>query len=153
MGNATRRLTCGFVNRFDNDAMLSGICRGTEPQGRYRALGRALFIGLLASFMSLSLASNSFAWKNSEMNLKLYAHNQIKDWDQFICFVDLIEAESSWDYKAKNGSHYGLGQMRSTWYKDLTPRQQIKAHLRYIDHRYKGDICRAYRHWVLVGWH
>ena len=141
------------MRKLDNSIMLSGICRGTEPRGRYRALGRALFIGLLASFISLSLASNSFAWKNSEMNLKLYAHNQIKDWDQFICFIDLIEAESRWDYKAKNGSHYGLGQMRSRWYKDLTPRQQIKAHLRYIDHRYQGDICRAYKHWVLVGWH
>ena len=133
--------------------MLSGICRGTEPRGRYRALGRALFIGLLASFMSLSLTSTSFAWKNSEMNLKLYAHNQIRDWDEFICFIDLIEKESSWNHKSRNGSHYGLGQMRSTWYRDLTPRQQIKAHLRYIDHRYQGKPCNALKHWVKYGWH
>lgn len=153
MAHATRRLTCGFVNRFDNDAMLSGICRGTEPRGRYRALGRAVFIGLLASFMSLSLASKSFAWKNSEMNLKLYAHNHIKDWDQFICFVDLIEAESNWRYWISNGSHHGLGQMRSEWYRNLKPRQQIDAHLDYIAHRYKGKPCLALKHFNKYGWH
>ena len=141
------------MRKLDNSIMLSGICRGTEPRGRYRALGRALFIGLLASFMSLSLASTSFAWKNSEMNLKLYAHNHIKDWDEFICFVDLIHAESRWQPTARNGSHYGLGQMRSTWYRDLTPRQQIKAHLRYIDHRYKGKPCYALNHFHRYGWH
>jgi len=151
----TRRLTCGFVDGFDTRGMLSGICRGSEPRGRFRALGRALFIGLMASFISLPFATSSYAWKNHEMNLKLYAYNNIKDkdWDQFICFVDLIEVESRWDYKAQNKSHYGLGQMRSTWYRDLTPRQQIKAHLRYIDHRYQGDICKAYKHWVKYGWH
>jgi hypothetical protein len=31
--------------------------------------------------------------------------------------------------------------MRSTWYRDLNPRQQIKATLRYIDARYDGKIC------------
>jgi hypothetical protein len=149
----TRRLTCGFVHRLDKHATLSGICRGTEPQGRGRVLGRPLFIGLLALFISLPFASTSYAWKNHEMNLKLYAHNHISDWDQFICFIDLIEVESSWNYKAKNGSHYGLGQMKSTWYKDLTPRQQIKAHLRYIDHRYDGKPCKAYKHWAKYGWH
>jgi hypothetical protein len=149
----TRRLTCMFVNRLDSHAMLSGICRGTEPQGRGRALGRGLFIGLLASFIVLSSASTSFAWKNSEMNLKLYAHNQIRDWDQFICFIDLIHYESRWDYKARNGSHYGLGQMRSKWYRDLTPRQQIDAHLKYIAHRYEGKPCSALKHFYRYGWH
>ena len=149
----TRRLTCGFVSRLDKRSMLSGIAWGTEPQRRSLAWGRALFIGLLASFILLSSAFSSFAWKNSEMNLKLYAHNQIRDWDEFICFIDLIEKESSWNHSAKNGSHYGLGQMRSTWYRDLTPRQQIKAHLRYIDHRYEGKPCNALKHWVKYGWH
>jgi len=140
------------MNRFDKHATLSGICRGTEPQGRGRVLGRPLFIGLLALFISLPFASTSYAWKNHEMNLKLYAHNQIKDWDEFICYIDLIERESSWNYKSRNGSHFGLGQMKSTWYRDLKPRRQIRIHLQYIEHRY-GKPCKAFNHWAKYGWH
>ena len=149
----TRRLTCGFVCGFDSHDKLLASPGGRSPRGKAEFLRRALFIGFVAAFILAPCASPSYAWKNHEMNLKLYAHNQINDWDQFICFVDLIEAESRWNYKAKNGSHYGLGQMKSIWYRDLTPRQQIKAHLRYIDHRYKGDVCAAYQHWTKYGWH
>jgi hypothetical protein len=149
----TRRLTCGFAFRFDSHDKLLASPGGQSPRGKAEFLRGALFIGFVAAFILLSCASPSYAWKNHEMNLKLYAHNQISDWDQFICFIDLIEVESSWNYKAKNGSHYGLGQMKSTWYKDLTPRQQIKAHLRYIDHRYDGKPCKAYKHWTKYGWH
>lgn len=118
------------------------------------AMGRALFITLLALFISFQLSpKDSHAWKNHSMNLKLYAHNEIKEWTEFECYVELIHRESTWNYLAKNGSHYGLGQMRSTWYRDLSPRKQIKAHLRYIEHRYQGSPCKALRHLVRVGWH
>ena len=85
--------------------------------------------------------------------LKLYAHSRLVSMEQFKCFDSLIHKESSWRVNARNESHYGLGQMKSTWYKDLTPRQQIKAHLRYIDHRYDGKPCKAYKHWAKYGWH
>ncbi len=39
-----------------------------------------------------------------------------------------------WNPKARNGSHYGLGQMRSTWYRDLSPKKQIDAHIKYLRH-------------------
>ena len=149
----TRRLTCGFVSRLDKRSMLSGIAWGTEPQRRSLAWGRALFIGLLASFILLSSAFSSFAWKNSEMNLKLYAHNQIRDWDEFICFIDLIEKESSWNHKSRNGSHYGLAQMRNHNVRTLTPRQQVRWHMRYLDHRYNGSACKALKHMNKKGWH
>lgn len=149
----TRRLTCGFVNRFDKRARLLASPGGQSPKGKAESVRGALFIGFVASFILLSCASPSYAWKNSEMNLKLYAHNQIRDWNQFICFIDLIHLESRWDYKAQNGSHYGLGQMRSEWYRDLTPRQQIDAHIKYIGHRYEGRPCRALKHFYRYGWH
>ena len=149
----TRRLTCGFVHRLDKCARLLASPGGQSPKGKAESVRGALFIGFVAAFILLSCASPSYAWKNHEMNLKLYAHNQIKDWDEFICYVDLIQRESSWNYKSRNGNHFGLGQMKSTWYRDLTPRQQIKAHLRYIDHRYQGDVCKAFNHWAKYGWH
>jgi len=85
------------------------------------------------------------------MNLKLYAYNLLS-WKEFECFNWLIHKESRWDYKAVNGSHYGLGQMRSTWYRDLSPQGQIKATIKYISHRY-GDSCVALAHLERKGWH
>ena len=86
------------------------------------------------------------------MNLKLYAYNQMS-WKQFECYNWLIHKESSWNPKARNGSHYGLGQMRSTWYRDLSPKQQIRAHIRYLKHRYDGCACEALAHLERRGWH
>lgn len=143
-----------FMRRFDKGITILASAGGQSPKADTNRPGRAIFIGLLAAFISLSCASTSFGkdWRNSEMNLKLYAHNQIRHWDQFICFVDLIEAESSWRYWVSNGSHHGLGQMRSEWYKNLKPRRQIDAQIKYINHRY-GKPCQALRHYYRYGWH
>ena len=87
----------------------------------------------------------------ADMNLKLYAYNQLS-WQEFQCFNWLIHYESRWNHKARLGSHYGLGQMRSTWYRDLSARKQIDASIKYIRHRY-GDSCNALAHFERKGWH
>jgi hypothetical protein len=87
----------------------------------------------------------------ADMNLKLYAYNKL-DWSEFQCYNWLIHKESSWNPKARNGSHYGLGQMKSTWYKDLSAKKQIDVHINYIRHRYK-DACTALHHLETKGWH
>jgi hypothetical protein len=154
MDITTRRLTCGYRNGLDTCVTLSVPTRGVGARAGALAIGRPLFIMLLALSMNLLInVPNSYGWKNHSMNLKLYAHNEIKDWTEFECYVELIHRESTWNYQAKNGSHYGLGQMRSTWYRDLSPRKQIKAHIKYIEHRYQGSPCKALRHLISVGWH
>lgn len=73
--------------------------------------------------------------------LKLYAHSRIVDFKEFQCFVSIINKENrSWDVKAKNGSHYGIGQMRSLWYKELDGFRQIDATIKYALGRY-GTLC------------
>ena len=101
---------------------------------------------MLLAFQAISIESSK-----ADMNLKLYAYNKM-DWSEFQCYNWLIFKESSWNPKARNGSHYGLGQMRSTWYRDLSPRQQIDAHIKYIRHRY-ADACDALNHLETRGWH
>jgi len=76
-------------------------------------------------------------------HLKLYAHSRILDYKEFQCFNRIITKESRWSYTAKNGSHYGLGQMRSKHYRDLDPYRQIDATLKYITNRY-GTSCKAW---------
>jgi transposase-like protein len=76
-------------------------------------------------------------------HLKLYAHSRILDYKEFQCFNKIITKESRWNYTAKNGSHYGLGQMRSQHYRHLDPFRQIDATLKYITNRYETS-CKAW---------
>lgn len=85
-------------------------------------------------------------------NLKLYAHSRLISYKQFQCLNKLITKESNWRINAINGSHYGLGQMRNTKYRDLDGYRQIDWTIRYINGRY-GSMCNAYRHWQKKGWH
>ena len=151
--NATRRLTCGFVNALDNHAMLSRLARLRGSALRRLALGRAIAVLLFVTALSVAGSQKAYSQKPPNiMNIKLYAYNKLT-WEQFQCYNWLIFKESSWNPKAKNGSHHGLGQMRSTWYATLNPYKQIDAHLRYIKHRYNGDSCKALAHLERKGWH
>jgi hypothetical protein len=85
-------------------------------------------------------------------HLKLYAHSRIIDDKQYQCFRWIITKESRWNPKARNGSHYGLGQMRSTWYKNLDPYRQIDQTIKYITKRY-GSPCKARLFHEKKGWY
>jgi hypothetical protein len=130
----------------------------TLPRRRGPKAARRLSVrgGLCLRLIPLTLAAAVFTTINptpskADMNLKLYAYNLLT-WREFQCFNWLIHYESRWNPKARNGSHYGLGQMRSTWYRDLSPEGQIKASIKYIRHRY-DDSCKALHHFETKGWH
>jgi hypothetical protein len=76
-------------------------------------------------------------------HLKLYAHSRLLDYKEFQCFNKIITKESRWSYRAKNGSHFGLGQMKSKHYRDLDPFRQIDATIRYVSIRYQTP-CNAW---------
>ena len=121
------------------------LAHSARVEGGY--CSKTLFVALFALIMITSPLK-----ANADMNLKLYAYN-LMSWSQFECYNWLIHKESSWNPKAVNGSHYGLGQMRSRWYKDLDPYKQIKVHMKYLSHRYGGDACKALAHLERKGWH
>jgi len=76
-------------------------------------------------------------------SFKLYAHSRLLDYKEFQCFNKIITKESRWSHIARNGSHYGLGQMRSKHYRDLDPFRQIDASIAYITKRYQTP-CKAW---------
>ena len=126
--------------------------RAGAEAGPRRSVEGGLCLRLMAStLLTASLMLINISPAKADMNLKLYAYNLLS-WKEFECFNWLIHKESSWNPKAKNGSHYGLGQMRSVWYRDLSPYRQIKASIKYISHRY-GDSCKALDHFDKKGWH
>ena len=114
-------------------------------------MARGLFIASMAIALSCAGSIKATAKPYHVMNVKLYAYNKL-NWTEFQCYNWLIFQESRWDYRAKNGSHYGLGQMKSKWYGTLNPYEQIDAHLIYVKHRY-GTACKAYDHWEKYKWH
>lgn len=129
--------------------------RGADAALR-RVFGRGLCLSVTLSLaLNAILISNANAYplKRYQQDWALVAMNHLRTLDETQCWVSLIWRESRFDPKARNGSHYGLAQMRSTWYKDLTPRQQVKAHMLYLDHRYDGSACKALTHLLKKGWH
>jgi hypothetical protein len=123
----------------------------TPKRGRIAGPSAKVRTAYCLSLMLLALQAISIQSSKADMNLKLYAYNKM-DWSEFQCYNWLIHKESRWNPKARNGSHYGLGQMRSTWYRDLSPKKQIDAHIKYLRHRY-ADACDALNHLETRGWH
>jgi hypothetical protein len=79
----------------------------------------------IMAFVSTTVIHNANAASYSIDHLKLYAHSRILDYKEFQCFNRIITKESRWSYTARNGSHWGLGQMRSKHYGTLDPFRQI----------------------------
>jgi len=76
------------------------------------------------------------------------------------CLSRLIGKESAWNHKAVGNLNspskqyvYGLLQLKNPIVKDKSPIEQIHYGLKYIDHRYQGDTCKAWEHWKAKGWH
>jgi hypothetical protein len=102
---------------------------------------RLVFIG--SALIAMQGTGTALAANYSVDHLKLYAHSRLLDYKEFQCFNKIITKESRWSYTARNGSHYGLGQMRSKHYRDLDPFRQIDATIRYNQTRYLTQ-CKAW---------
>ena len=114
-----------------------------------KRLQRLLLISGVFATIGASPA-NSAAY--SVDHLKLYAHSRLLDYKEFQCFNKIITKESRWSYSARNGSHYGLGQMRSKHYRDLDPFRQIDATIKYITVRYETP-CKAWAFHIKRNWY
>jgi hypothetical protein len=109
--------------------------------------------GTVLSILILTLSSTYQAKAVSQTDLlKLYAHSRLVSMEQFSCFSALITKESNWRVDAKNGSHFGLGQMRNQTYRRLDGFNQIDWSIRYITKRY-GSMCNSWRFFKANGYH
>ena len=147
MTRQIKALTCGFTNVL---AMyLTGALRSTRSQRAPKAdssRARLVLWGVLC-IQAVGLHSAEAKTITTVDAYKLYAHSRIVNYEQYQCFSRIIYKESRWNVNAKNGSHYGLGQMRSTHYRELDGFRQIDASIKYITKRY-GSMCNAWRHHI-----
>jgi hypothetical protein len=133
---------------------LTGSVRSTRSTrtGRPGSSRRALLSGALCIAFALPIPTHADS-QASKDRFKLYLHSRVVKDSQYQCAYALYMAESKFDSRAKNGSHYGIPQLRNKKLKNLDGYTQIDWGIRYIAHRYKGNYCLAYKHFKDKGWH
>ena len=151
-----------ILNKLDKLGMLRRLASLKDSSPRRPAIARAMFIAGLAiahSFASAAAVNTAVYQKPfnvyNKMNVKLYLHNTINDWDQFECAIELAHRESSWRYSVTNvdSGAYGLFQHMSKHARNWDVFKQIDKHNVYINRRYDGSWCKALNHLKGRGWH
>ena len=121
----------------------------------FRLIASGVVIALMFIFLTIVIpaTSNAYPLKRHQQDWALVAMNHLGDLTEAQCWVELIWRESTFNPNARNGSHYGLAQMRNDKVRTLSPREQVRWHMRYLDHRYDGSACKALKHMNKKGWH
>ena len=148
-------LTSTYTNEFDSSGTLQArALQGAhcEPPKR-RARWVAAVIGI-ALFMPMAHASSGSidAIKPKDF-IRMTLPKQ-----EALCLIKLYGKESAFNSLAignLKGKHqtYGIPQIKNAIVYDKTPIEQIQYGLKYIDHRYDGNACNAWSHWLRKGWH
>ena len=149
-------LTSTFRFVFDRPGTLQARAHQGLTPGRLRlARGVAFVIGISLSIPMASADSGSIDAITPREYVRLALPKK-----EAICLSRLIGKESAWNPKAVGNLSsptkqyvYGLLQLKNPIIKDKSPIEQIHFGLRYIDHRYDGDTCKAWEHWKDKGWH
>ena len=95
--------------------------------------------------------TNSVAADNTN-HYRQWAFIQLNNLDEFYCLDYLYFRESRWNPKARNGSHYGIPQGRSTYLMKVDGYKQVEWGIKYNLNRY-GSMCKALDHYKIKGWH
>ena len=149
-------LNAGVIHMFDRAGTLSArALQGLTARRLRIARGVAFVIGISLSIPMASADSGSI----DAINPKKYVHLALPK-KEAVCLSRLIGKESAWNHKAVGNLNsptksyvYGLLQLKNPIVKDKTPIEQIHFGLKYIDHRYQGNACNAWKHWKDKGWH
>jgi len=121
-----------------------------EPLGRCSSR-RTIYWGVLcSSVMNLSPAMGVDS--NNINQYKLYAHSRIIDAKQYLCLEQLYTKESNWNPAARNGSHFGIPQLKNAKVRSQDAYTQIDWGLRYIKSRYLTP-CKAWSFFKANGYH
>ena len=137
-------MTCGNLTALLRCQRSKRAAVADSSLGRLHLKGTAIVMMLSMTF---AVPSSHAATPSKEIeSFKIYAHMKLMDTKQFICLNTLWIKESNWNPKAKNGSHYGIPQLRNKLVKNMNGYQQVEIGLKYIAHRYSLP-CNALAFW------
>ena len=134
-----------------------GTLRASAHKGHRASrlrIARSVAIAIGITLLSPMYAANTGQIDpNKKMSYKTYALRALNnDYYQFNCLLKLYTKESNWRPKAKNGSHYGIPQGRSTYLANVNGYKQIDWGIKYIYHRHDTP-CGAWSHFKKRNWH
>jgi len=98
---------------------------------------------LILVILLMAIPMPAYSSPYSVDQLRLYLHSRVINFNEFICMDKIIIKESRYNYLARNGLHFGIGQMRSKYYQSKDPYTQIDLTIAYTLKRYKS-LCNAY---------
>ena len=143
-----------MLNVFDRGSTLQARAhQGLTPSRLRVARGVAAAIGI-ALFMPMAHASSGSI---DAIQPKDYIRMTLPK-QEAICLIRLYGKESAFNpYAIGNLSGkyhtYGIPQLKNALIADKSAIEQIHYGLKYIDHRYDGNACKAWSHWLRKGWH
>ena len=120
-----------------------------EPLGRCSSRRTIYWGGLCLAVLN---ASPAVGVEKIDTNaFKLYAHSRIIDAKEYRCLELLWTKESNWNPAARNGSHYGIPQLRNSKLRSKDAYTQIDWGLRYLKDRYSTP-CKAWEFFKANGY-
>jgi len=150
----TRLRHAEVIHMFDTAGTLwARALRGSGRAAKRIARLVAIVIGI-SLFLPMSHASSGSIEAIKPKDFIRMSMDQ----RQAVCLIRLYGKESAFNpYAIGNLSGkyhtYGIPQLKNALIADKTAIEQIHYGLKYIDHRYDGDTCKAWNHWLRKGWH
>ena len=147
-------LNAGVIHMFDRPGTLQARAhQGLTPSRLRVARGVAIVIGISMSMPMSAADSGSIEALSPKQFIRFSMPKK-----EAVCLVKLYGKESAFNSKAignLNGKiqTYGIPQLKNPIIKDKSPVDQVRYGIKYIDHRYQGDTCKAWSHWIKRGWH
>lgn len=144
-------LTCTYTNILDMPMYARHIQLGqkltpfrkNQSIPLYKVISKLRVVSVISLVLiSLAISMPSYGSSYSVDVLRVYAHSRLVSYKEFRCLDRVLVMESNYNYKSANGSHYGVGQMRSKYYKSKDPFTQIDMTIAYIHKRYV-TMCAA----------
>ena len=146
-------LTSTYINVLGGSGTLTQQSLSKAHPAPLKRIARGVLAGIGIALCFMPSAGSTNAIQKEYISYKQYAF-YLLDWnvEQYKCLSSLYGKESAWDPLARNNSHYGIPQGRSTYLGTLNGYEQVQWGLDYIGHRY-GEPCIAWQHFKDKGWH
>jgi hypothetical protein len=146
----TRPTTSTFVDKLDSLCMLDTYnpSKSWTPQDNNstpNSIDKShafRFVLLLLILLQMAIPMPSYGATYSVDQLRVYTHSRVVSYKEFRCIDKILWKESRYNYLARNGSHFGIGQMHSKHYQSRDPYTQIDMTIKYIHIKFKS-ACNA----------
>ena len=143
-----------MLNVFDSIGTLRArALRGSERAATRIARSVALAIGISLSIPMAVADGGSIDAIDPKTYIRISMSHR-----EALCLITLYGKESAFKADAignLKGKHhtYGIPQIKNPIIYDKSPIEQVQYGVKYIDHRYNGDTCKALHHFNRLGWH